>query len=499
MAFSTSIQKLITFTALVACLTPTTITLVHSTPLEYNPVTSVDDVVALTHDHPAFGAALASTATTEYRDRTYEDDDAEEEDRTASDSGSTNSASSAPFEAYDNSTITFAREHIGGLNATSDTETVLASVRRRHLETSSTDIARLEAFFKTSMETNVEKLSQKSSAPTMPWPSSYWPVYLDGINYQWNQNQDSPAAKYASAFGLDVQTFTKSISQATGILSQSTRTACYSNAQCTSLGDGSVCSKRSGEFQGYCIPSWFGICHAWTPASILETEPKCAVTKNGVTFQVMDIKALLTQIYDGAQLSTVFTGVRFNGVDSTTPKDKYGRYTDSSRRDLGPGYFHIAMGNILGKFKKTFILDVTGGAEVWNQPVYSYEVLEQTELTTKQGAQKYFSTSKYPFNSKAKSLMYVQTKVTWMVESLEDGPLVTNGRAQLYTNSGTYTYLLELDSSKNILGGEWVGNSKDDHPDFLWFATAKPADSTVTSVGLSYQNVRSLLDESLKC
>jgi hypothetical protein len=498
MAFPSSMQKLITFTALVACLTPTTVTVVQSTPLEYNPVTTCENVVPLTHDHPAYGAVLAPTANTQYEDRTYPEDLAEEEDRMTVDSGS-NSAigGSVASEAFDNGTITFAGEHIGGENATTDTGSVLASVRR--LETSSSDIGRLETYFKTSMEKNAKKLATKGNAPTMPWPSSYWPVYLDGINYQWSQNQPSPAEKYATAFGLNTQTFMASISQATGILSQSTRTSCFSNAQCTSLGDGSVCAKRAGQWQGYCIPSWFGICHAWTPAAILESEPKCAVTKNGVTFQVMDIKALLTQIYDGAQLETVFTGVRFNGVDSTTPKDKYGRYTDSSRRDLGPGYMHIAMANILGRFKKTFILDVTGGAEVWNQPIYSYEVLKQTEMTTQQGAKKYFNTNKYPFNSKAKSLMYVQTKVTWMVEALEDGPLVTNGRANLYTNSDTYSYLLELDSSKNIIGGEWVDKSKDDHPDFLWFATGKPADSTVTSVGLSYNTVRSLLEDSLKC
>uniref|UniRef100_K3X3Q6 CBM1 domain-containing protein n=1 Tax=Globisporangium ultimum (strain ATCC 200006 / CBS 805.95 / DAOM BR144) TaxID=431595 RepID=K3X3Q6_GLOUD len=277
-------QKLITFTALVACLTPTTVTVVQSTPLEYNPVTTCENVVPLTHDHPAYGAVLAPTANTQYEDRTYPEDLAEEEDRMTVDSGS-NSAigGSVASEAFDNGTITFAGEHIGGENATTDTGSVLASVRR--LETSSSDIGRLETYFKTSMEKNAKKLATKGNAPTMPWPSSYWPVYLDGINYQWSQNQPSPAEKYATAFGLNTQTFMASISQATGILSQSTRTSCFSNAQCTSLGDGSVCAKRAGQWQGYCIPSWFGICHAWTPAAILESEPKCAVTKNGVTFQ----------------------------------------------------------------------------------------------------------------------------------------------------------------------------------------------------------------------
>ncbi|CAI5737115.1 unnamed protein product [Peronospora destructor] len=44
-----------------------------------------------------------------------------------------------------------------------------------------------------------------------------------------------------------------------------------------------------------------------------------------------------------------------------------------------------------------------------------------------------------------------------------------------------------------------VGDSKKHHPDLLWFATKKPAISTVTSVELSYVNVLELLELSLAC
>ena len=32
----------------------------------------------------------------------------------------------------------------------------------------------------------------------------------------------------------------------------------------------------------------------------------------------------------------------------------------------------------------------------------------------------------------------------------------------------SYTYILELDEDKKIIGGEWTGNSRRKHPDFLW-------------------------------
>ncbi|KAI9984719.1 hypothetical protein PInf_006088 [Phytophthora infestans] len=215
----------------------------------------------------------------------------------------------------------------------------------------------------------------------------------------------------------------------------------------------------------------------------------------------MDIKALLSEVYDGANLATVFTGARFYGSDtgSGDDTDEYGRYTDSSRRDLGPGFMHVALANIIGRFNASVVMDVTAGAEVWNQPIYSYKVLTQREMTPGDAANLFFQVSPYPFNNAAQRIMYVETSVSWMVETFEDGGLVRSGHASKYETSKTYKYLLELDNNYNILGGEWLEESQSDHPDFLWFPKARPDLSLVTKVGLSYQNVRMLLDMATKC
>jgi hypothetical protein len=83
---------------------------------------------------------------------------------------------------------------------------------------------------------------------------------------------------------------------------------------CTSENECEVarCSIRRGETVGRCIPTWFGICHAWTPVAMVEAEPMKAVTVNNVTFEPMDVKALITQIYDIARIGTIFTGKRCN-------------------------------------------------------------------------------------------------------------------------------------------------------------------------------------------
>uniref|UniRef100_K3W5W5 Apple domain-containing protein n=1 Tax=Globisporangium ultimum (strain ATCC 200006 / CBS 805.95 / DAOM BR144) TaxID=431595 RepID=K3W5W5_GLOUD len=387
-------------------------------------------------------------------------------------------------------------------NITVPLATVAASqARARNLADAYTDLDRLEDYFGVKMERNLEKLMtpEFSSAKfdPAPWPSTYWPIYADGINYRWQGDQElSAAEKYATAFGLDVKKFTDAISYSTGILSQSYRKVCTTSDDCYDQNDGSICGIRFGESSGHCIPGWFGICHAWAPAAILEQEPRCTVKKGNVTFQAFDIKGLLTQIYDGANIETVFTGARFNGPDEPAEMDEYGRYVDLTRRDLGPGFFHIAIANILGKFKKSFVVDVTAGAEVWNQPVRGYEVEAVNVLSTADGAHQFFGKDVYPFNADAKKLAYVSTKFSWINEAGEDGPLVENGHVDWYTEYRTYEYVLELDAKNQIIGGEWVGESKTSHPDFLWFPGSRPDPSTVTSVGLSYKHILELLDAS---
>ncbi|GMF26640.1 unnamed protein product [Phytophthora fragariaefolia] len=369
---------------------------------------------------------------------------------------------------------------------------------KRQLEANGNqDIAKLEAFFGTKMEMTLKNLPTQGVHVPSPWAGPYWPTYQDSINVQWSQGAASPAEKYAKAFGKNVKKFMDAVSLKNGIDSQSSRKKCKTDNDCSSLTDGSSCAIRAGKKSGYCIPGWFGICHAWSPAAILEAEPNCPVTYNGVTFQPMDLKALVSLVYDGARVSTVFTGARFNG-GADTP-DEYGRHSNDAYRDLNPGYFHIAATNLLGKLNSTFVVDVTAGAEVWNQPVRGFKVYEQTAMSLEEAAQTFYGLETYPWNAAAKSIAYVKTRLSWIFETYTDGGLVSSGDIDKYTTGQYYYYLLELDDAGAIIGGEWVYGSDDDHPDFLWLPKAKPAANTVTSVGLSYADVSMLLKKAVEC
>ncbi|KAE9300090.1 hypothetical protein PF001_g15123, partial [Phytophthora fragariae] len=370
----------------------------------------------------------------------------------------------------------------------------------RNLEAQLSDIARLEAYFGTSMETNFNVLKDSYSSAVrdvLPWSGDYWATYKDGVNVEWKDGDVSPAEKYAAAFGIDVDAFKDGISLSTGVLSESdSDSACTSDSDCDS---GSLCAVREGETGGYCIPTWHGICHAWAAAALFESEPKCDVQKNNVTFHSVDMKALISQLYDGAAIEVVFMGGRFNGPDSPEELDEYGRYVDDARRDINPAFFHIAAANLLAKHSRSFIVDVSSGSQVWNQPVQEFKFLEAEIVDAATLSLDNFGTETYPFNSAFKYLAKCTTRLTWTAESIEDGALTTTGRIEAYTVYEDYEYCLELDENYTIVGGEWLGDSRKDHPDFLWFPAAKPSADTVTDTGIAYADVLDLIEQSLQC
>jgi hypothetical protein len=65
---------------------------------------------------------------------------------------------------------------------------------------------------------------------------------------------------------------------------------------------------------------------------------------------------------------------------------------------------------------------------------------------------------------------------------------------ETYTRSETFEYVLEADEYGKIIGGEWIGESRTSHPDFAWWPTGKP---TLTQAGISYDELKSVYDESV--
>jgi hypothetical protein len=457
--------------------------------------------------------------------------------------------------------------------------------------------------FNQNLELSAAALPTTGEARNIPWAASYWPIYQDNINVKWaGAGTDAPSTKYGKAFGITG--VEDAVSKNHGIDQQVGATTCTADTDCKSdLQE--ACAKRDGATTGKCIPTWFGICHAWAPLAILLPEPKKPVTHNGVEFKINDIKALLTLVHDRTE--SRFVSLRCDQLDSQQEVnfDKYGRPTGASTscKDTNPGTFHVLMTNYLGKQGESFVYDRTWDGEVWNQPLRGYRITSSTEIsaldankaigvvaeggvqsektgtvaggaTTQLGAiavtagqslsivmsgtgdpdlyvkfgseptansydcrpyetgpvetctltvpagatQAFLSVngygttpsdfklaitaggsipSTYVFNTNAKKLLKVHMDVDYIAESPTtlDGNL--GSQIDRYTHQDRYDYILELDANGKIIGGEWIGTSKRQHPDFVWL----PIRSTVTTVAggkISYANVKMIYDLSMQ-
>jgi len=353
-------------------------------------------------------------------------------------------------------------------------------------------------------EYKLADLPTEGEAEVVPWAGSYWPTYRDSINFRWDGSQGdtpgphaSPAEKFAQAFGRDK--LVDNVSKQFGIDSRSK--SCTQASDCGE--DEGVCSKRPGEAEGRCVETWFGICHAWAPAAIDIPEPKNPVTYNGVTFKVNDIKALVSLSYTHA-VQTQFLSGRCNEKGVDLEYDEYGRPTNRECMNTNPGTFHVVATNILGVQKKSFIEDKTFDYQVWNQPVRGYKVLKNEAVTAEQANTLITASgTDYLFNDDAVSFRHMKMQFRYIVEPAQHISGNLSGVIDNYTGQDTYEYILELDADGKIIGGEWLGASKQNHPDFLWTPTLKgwtevAMDNGVRGTGIAWHEVLYLVEESVK-
>lgn len=314
----------------------------------------------------------------------------------------------------------------------------------------------------------------------MPWPGSYWPSSLDGINYRWaGPNTQSPAEKYALAFGkAGVE---DAVSRHSGVDSLPTAT-CREESDCE---EEEVCARRRGEESGRCAPLWTGICHAWAPAALLEREPRRPVTYRGVRFEINDLKALISMAYTEG-LSVRLVSLRCDEDGSEHDLDDI-----DECRDTNPGTFHVAVANLLGLRRTAFILDRTYDAEVQNYPVVAYHVARDEPISSAEANQRLGAEgSDYAFNDRAVELRLLRTELAWVSTSPAELDGFLSPYLEHFTFIDVYDYIVELDKDGEIIGGEWLGESRTRHPDFLWIPEEK---YDVAVAGIEYDDVEHLM------
>jgi hypothetical protein len=221
--------------------------------------------------------------------------------------------------------------------------------------------------------------------------------------------------------------------------------------------------------------SWMGICHGWSAAAHMLapniTEPVSLKTPSGrrITFYHGDVKALNSMLWASASPPARFLGGR---CKVTRPqKNKFGRIIDPICWDNNPATYHLALVNQVGRNKRSFVMDTTYDIQVWNFSIAGYNSVyfnPQTLRPTTNINQAIIPIEKYSLDkfkefrsSEARYVVGVAMDVTYIaaMNPRHSAPKDT------VTKTYRYFYDLELNSSHNIIGGEWYTNS---HPDFIW-------------------------------
>ena len=173
------------------------------------------------------------------------------------------------------------------------------------------------------------------------------------------------------------------------------------------------------------------------------------------------------------------TGVQLvSDLMKATASELPGRVNAIECRDGNAGTFHLVLTNMLGRLQRPFIVDLTADRQVWNYPVYRFQVLENQPVALAEalrlvGAPADVTT--WTYNTNARSFVRIRVRA-WIVEdSIPPTTQPAGSQLDRYTTLEEYEYVLELDANGNIDGGEWTGVSKTRHPDFLWYSFSNSA------------------------
>jgi hypothetical protein len=325
------------------------------------------------------------------------------------------------------------------------------------------------------------------------WADTYWPTYDGSHNARWQgATIKSPLEKYDQAFnnaaGCATQpesicgpgakakwdTYNGCAGPAAKWQSQNFQGAGDMHNGVDDNADGKV-DECDGTDGADGVATWWGTCHAWTPASLLMPEPQHSVVMNGVTFEVADIKALTQNIFDST--SAVMLGGRCNSKEIT--HDVNGS-ANAECADVNPGALHVILTNFLGVAQLPLIEDRTANFEVWNQPVVGYNVTKQAKITAKAANTCVGQTGDtWKYNTSAKELYEVRVTVSYITEG---SPSTSPIGFEDNISTDDYHYILELGSTGKVIGGRFCSDSSNDHVDFLWSPTGtyNPSNPSVT-------------------
>lgn len=233
-------------------------------------------------------------------------------------------------------------------------------------------------------------------------------------------------------------------------------------------------------------PAWYGHCNGTSVAASRFQNPErsvlrpvgCAQDPNVtcVSFTPGDIRALLSEINMNARAKFISGNRCALTVEELNqrPLLRNNPTEMDACDDVNPASFHVGIVNFLGRKKQPVIFDMNYDSQVWNYPIYAYNYQVQGPLSEDEAIEESgYNLDSWVFNPEAVSWRLITMTISY------------RRAAGNFTGAGTrpapatveYTYILEFDAEGKVLGGEWIGDSRRNHPDFIWMAF-EPADPT---------------------
>ncbi len=350
-----------------------------------------------------------------------------------------------------------------------------------------------------------DRYPMASEDVAVAWADTYWPTAAGSHNIRWQGSTvKSPLEKYDQAFNgaAGCDTMPASVCGPMAKAAWDAYNECAGPAakwQSANYQDASVmhngiddngkdgADECNGSDGNDGIATWWGTCHAWSPAALMEPEPQKSVTINGVTFTVGDIKALTQNLYD--QADAVMLGGRCNAQEI---RHTVTGSANDECSDVNPGSLHVVLTNFLGIAQLPLIEDRTANFEVWNQPMLGYEISMQDKVdATRANSCVGSMGDRWTYNEQAAELYEVRVTTTYLSESHASN---TPHGWQNNTSTDTYHYILEINSSGKVIGGRYCSDSTNNHVDFLWSPTGSTSPS---NPHVDADKVRELLSKSV--
>jgi Transglutaminase elicitor len=319
-------------------------------------------------------------------------------------------------------------------------------------------------------------VSGKLSDDRLAWSETYWPSNKGGIAYRWNHPDPKPF-KYKL---LSLEELRKLNQEE---LSQLSPSELYDLAH-----DDYNYTLTKKVLSLYSTRDlwWEGICHGWAQAAINYPEPAARVVMNKaglkIPFGSSDVKALLSMHeaynYKGEKFSFAGKRCRVNGKVPgeddlrDPPENRQFPPNDLAEspecRDVNAGAFHIIITNMIGILGKGFVADIDRFNDIWNQPLHSYssQFLQEMPVPAdlaNQGVMRVVRMKLTMTYGEELKFRTPELEAQGHQNFVSKAPVTLTPHQKFLSRN--YEYDLELNSHGDIIGGEWVSQTR---PDFLW-------------------------------